>query len=348
MAQSKLPPSPNEIFIPQPFALPSELEDAPDDISLLNVLSDLESDSEGVKVNVYRSQSGTKKLAYLFSCQPDEFGLEKLRDEYGGGDFRVIVRKDGLNVANKAVSVEAPKEAPKLDISSSNQLETLVKAMQTGFESILAAVVHSNQPQSTDQVEVRMLEKMAMYKQLFAQQAPVSASDTTDTLGTFLKGIEFMRSMDTNNREATTADVLMETVKTAMPALAAAMTAPKTAPIPAQPVLTSPAQESPIQEQADMFKHYVQHLCNQAARDADTYIWAGLICEQMPEADLRTLIADPLVIDKLSAYDARVLQYRQWFVDLVAEIKNYLTTDEIGASVGENPSGTGTDNAGHS
>lgn len=66
-------------------------------------------------ISVYRDSKGRAVGAYLFKCTPSEFSLadvlDKLRDEYDGGSFRIIIFANGQRVKNQLVEVEAPKKS---------------------------------------------------------------------------------------------------------------------------------------------------------------------------------------------------------------------------------------------
>lgn len=87
-----------------------------DDLNLMSIVSELETVNNAY-VSVYRADNGRSKGAYIFRCSPNEFSLpdilDKLRDEYGGGDFRLVVSKNGAMVRNSPISVEKPRLMPK-------------------------------------------------------------------------------------------------------------------------------------------------------------------------------------------------------------------------------------------
>lgn len=81
---------------------------------LMSFLSELGS-TESAHVSVYRDVKGSARGAYLFRCTPSEFSLadvmDKLRDEYDGGNFRVVVYANGQRCKNELVQVEGPKKS---------------------------------------------------------------------------------------------------------------------------------------------------------------------------------------------------------------------------------------------
>jgi len=84
-------------------------------------------------VNVYRQGEG-KNLSFLFRTSPGEMTggeiMERCRDNYGTGDYRVHIRKGPRLVANKPFSVEAKKEEEKKEQSNGLDMATVLTIME--------------------------------------------------------------------------------------------------------------------------------------------------------------------------------------------------------------------------
>jgi len=78
--------------------------------ALEGLLSEFSGSGDAI-VNVYRQIDGANNIAFLFKTTPTEMRggeiMEKLRDTYGSGDYRVHVRESNRIVGNKGFSVEA-------------------------------------------------------------------------------------------------------------------------------------------------------------------------------------------------------------------------------------------------
>lgn len=143
--------------------------------SLDEILASLNDESENAHVSVYR-QAGTGKetLQLVMKCAPDEYStiddlLLHLRDTYGGGDYRVHVRQNGLLKANSLISVAEPlKRAAEATATGTDRaIEGILQRMDKQdqrMEMLMERLVSgSNSVPSED----AMIDRMLKYKQLF-------------------------------------------------------------------------------------------------------------------------------------------------------------------------------------
>lgn len=110
---------------------------------LMQKLDEMES-QENASFRVYRQHSGnTSKMSFLFTVPADQFSLEellsKIRDEYGGGDFRVHLRgptNAGTNqlIANRIFSIETKQEKERPIETKTNELAPVVDRLMERIE----------------------------------------------------------------------------------------------------------------------------------------------------------------------------------------------------------------------
>ncbi|MDW8259203.1 MAG: hypothetical protein RML32_07140, partial [Gammaproteobacteria bacterium] len=81
------------------------------------------------RVTVYRA-TRNQPQAYMFSCSPEAFSLDDLRDKYNGGEFRLYISKEGKVWRNIKIHVE-PKVKAEPDLPS--PISDLAIAMREGF-----------------------------------------------------------------------------------------------------------------------------------------------------------------------------------------------------------------------
>ena len=81
------------------------------DLGLAHALEMLGETDTDIKVRIYRlSKKGAADGSYIGEYAPADFNLDMLRDEFGGGFFRVRVTKPGgVLVSNRALEIEKPK-----------------------------------------------------------------------------------------------------------------------------------------------------------------------------------------------------------------------------------------------
>lgn len=325
-------------------------EPIPEDLALLNTLADLGETDSNVKVNVYRVDlsKGSKGGAFLFSCDPVEFNFEKLRDDYGGGTYRVHVRANGGIAANRLVTIEEPRR-PKIEAQAQPSqdlvapLTTMMQAMVAGFEN-LGKLIVTAQPQQQSRSD--MLQEMLLYKQLFEQpqQSNVNPLD-------FVKqGIDLAKELGTSGKETGTADIVMGLLETfGKPIAEAVATAqatqranPPPVPHPGAPMIThaaNPAVIAPVHDnpaiaseqiEGDIMKQmqsYLNFLIAQAQADNDVYTYAGMILDAAPPEQIDQFINRPDWLDYLAQFEPNVKNFEPWFTQLRDAMKELLTPE---------------------
>jgi hypothetical protein len=182
-----------------------------------------------------------------------------------------------------------------------------------------------------------MLDEMRTMREIFGggQQQQANPMDM------LVKGIELANSMAPKvGGETSGMDVLLESIKSFAPAIgmvvAQAQGAPRQ-PRPAGNVAQTgkPAQiaapgvdntERPIinpteDEDAMMFKYYINMLVGFAKEGRDPVLYADLIADNLPDDKLTQLANDPDIISTLSAHNMEVRQYSTWFESVQLELK---------------------------
>ena len=334
--------------------LPSDADIAADEDQLEQLLADMPR-SHNSAVSIYRL-GANRKHSFLFSTVPGEITfpalLAKLRDEYEGGDFRVHGRAGGKLVFNEFVSVEAPKKKPvsEFDIeamvrqriegnrSPSNDIAMLASTLQQGFLELGKLIVNNAPRVNESDLEERFMNRMLQMKSLFQPEKPV---DNSIGIETFLKGVEFSRTLADGAAEATEMSVLKEAIQTVGPVIMQAMAQPKvsaTAPITRPPQLAPrpvavPGVAIPSMQTMDaqldenmkaLMGWYINRLVKAAAAESDPYAYAVQILDEFDEAKIREFITNDGAFDRIVALVPEAANYRQWFIDLKVEIQDTL------------------------
>jgi hypothetical protein len=109
--------------------------------------------------------------------------------------------------------------------------------------------------------------------------------------------------------------------------------APRQPPQQAHPQLAAPQppQQSQPQnedEEAMMFKYYLNMLVGFAAQGRDVSLYADLVVDNVPEDKLLSILNDAHPIESLGAINSGVLQHRAWFDSLLSEVKTILGLTE--------------------
>jgi len=296
-----------------------EPESTPEDDAADSFLTDFIG-MDSVEVKVYAQAPGGRKLEYLFDTTPEHHTMGQLlnilRDKYGGGDFRIHVRKDKQLVGNKAFSVRAPLPSDNKDNTREmmtefrRELEDRERKQENGLASVLQAMQQNTQSMmmqmQTSQMEMMKLmlgnksdaprgmdlsdpNTLMALKELFSP--PQKESGEMDT---FMKAAEFLRSMQ-SDREPTETDVMLQAIRAIGPGLAqlaggaarGALPAPEsvrpmpgTAPGDAAPQPAASAPQGDAGEPLDV-QGMVAQLFAAAARGDDAVPYAGPVIDRL-------------------------------------------------------------------
>jgi len=339
--------------IEEAIEIPAVAERDDDVIAALESELDGLSGSNGAYVNVYRLVQG-KPDAYLIRLAPEDFSIESIKQQYGGGVYRIrayrrnelrqsrIFRNDIVNIA------EAPKEPEKpIAPQPPDVLPALIAALQDGFARLGAIIVEARPRESEEQ----MLNKMLVYKQLFSS-APTGPTSPpmTEMLGAVKEVLALSNTMReySGNGEGGGPDgmsVLMKAMDTFGKPLVEGVMAAQQAQAQAQamppapgPVLPAPAPQAQPSTQpkseADMIKTvvrmYLGELVNAAAGKGDVNLYADVILDRVPDATLDELVMPADWFERMVRIQPAVAQHREWFTQLRGIVYEVLTSPEDG------------------
>jgi hypothetical protein len=328
-------------------------------------------------VNIFRVSEGKDSRGgeFVDSVHPSTFSLMWLRDNYGGGSYRIHIRAGGRIYGNRHVKIanRLPTTNPANYQQNSNTLEGLEKivgAMQAGFQQLGQLIVQSRPaPIDPQQMQNQMLQNMLTMKQILGPSNPVPVQDAGEKyMDAITKGIELAKSITPREGEVGTMDVLLEAVKNFAGPIAAAtmqaqanqqMVAPISGTVPAQIPTSVPAMvmnpapisyaqnQTPEDQMKFVMKYYVDMLVGLAQQQKDPTLYAEWILDQAPTETLDQIFASPDIIGWLASFNSEVNNHRPWFEQLKQSLYDLTAPDET-ASVGTSDnSGTVFANATH-
>lgn len=323
-------------------------------------------------VNVYRQGDG-KSLSFLFRTNPGEMTggeiMERTRDGYGTGDYRVHIRKGPRLVANKPFSVESKLEAETPPMNQGMDMAAIMAMMQENnnrtmqmFSESMKAIAgnQSNQPVFDPvQMQASNMQTIAALKAL-SDPKPDNAKGSIDM---FIQGITLAKDLQPKDGETNSTDLLLkglemfggpiaEATKAGMlraqnpgmnpPGLANQNLPP---PNPMQP----PAPTGDPQVDADAQKEYemglqkmmlqqqLQFLLRQASANKDPELYAELLLDQAGEEKVLAFVGQENAIDQLIALNGEVATYRGWFEHLRGAILELTAPADAGENDGTEP-----------
>lgn len=302
------------------------------------------------RVPVTNKTTNAAKLrtVYLFSCPIDAFSfedlLEHIRDNYGGGTFRLIGTREGQrgNSFNKLVEIEAPQK--KFNIPGTeetvgvsaggnpaeliNQFGAVLLEHSTRIEEMMRG---SAQPMGDplDQMTKVMNSLGTVIETMgFKQQQPKSL---VDQLTEFKMLQELFAGGEGDGGEANLYSLLQETVKSfggpLMQAVALAQEQGKISPDGVMQPPALPAPEAPPVNASEQggsmnlqeMREQLEFLVIQAGNDVDHGMVADFIIEHMPDEDaaydaFERFLQDEKCLDRCAMIQPKVNDHRDWFL----------------------------------
>lgn len=329
-----------------------------DDMAIDNLLSEFAS-VESAEVKIYRVLPNNK-LSYIYAVHPSEFRFDDLRDVYKGGKFRTFIYgvEEGKKVLRASPQFEVEKvaevEAPQ--IQQNNDINMLGQMMIQGFQKLGEIIVQTNANSARvvdpEEAEAKFMQKMVIMKQLFNNPQPVQQHESPDILTKSLdmltKGIEMGKSLQAPAMgEASSTDVLLETVKGLAPVLMAGMAANQNsqqnnqqvrpqvqAPqIPQIPRAENPQETQPKTEgenemnmlQTMKLKAGLAFLVDAAQRNLDIDTYANIALDTLSDDELDEIFTNENPLEFFAQFEPRINDNKVWFEKLLNSIKEALT-----------------------
>lgn len=292
------------------------------------LLSDLDGAAPLDCLKVFKvGPRGGNDLSHVFSraidgARFDEI-LTELRTTYGPGEYRVIVRRDGRNVANRTVSIAptlqelrpntTPISAPA--VVPTDPLETALKWAPI-ITPLLTSLLGRPPPQGLTVADVMMFHKMATGEK----------KDPVEEVQKMMQMMKLLKEDDSPNVGSgdllTRGMGLVESLINASNPTAAIAASGAPAPHAAVTAAPTPAAIAVL-------------LTRAAARDCDPAPYASVLLDSLPEQylpQIKTLAASPAAwMQQIAALVSPALrQYPAWCEDLRKAVIELLTEDDDG------------------
>lgn len=324
----------------------SNLEEDIDD-TLASITSEFDADKNDVVflIKVYRVIEKTGKSNWLFNCQPEELPImERLRDNYGTGQYQIRVYKNRKLYRRFSYSIEAPKNAEIKPTGEnvSDILKAMFTMQQQQFNQLKEFLLQSRAPApATDPVAIMnaILGGLVQMKTFIAP--PVQQNNGIELL---IKGIEMGRDFGRENGESSFMDLFRDLIKSPLLEKAIDASTQVTQPgnVPCVPNVNVNAKPA-IQNSSNLtgnenmnlqqkaLQYYVDMLVKKAESNADPVLYADFILDNLPEETIRAYINRDDLIAEMSKINPAVSQYTDWFTALRDNIREMLTgeTDDL-------------------
>jgi hypothetical protein len=301
------------------------------DAQLDSVISEFAGENElSAKVKVYRVEKGEGKMGWVFDCLPAELPiLERVRDEYGPGDYvsRLYIGRKLKRVFPFTIAAPVRPGLGQVQKQASGDVGALAEVIKQTMDSFKELIVQNNAPQAQPTVlemQTQFMTQMAAMKEMFSGGGESKGSAVKD-LRDMLLLVEDLRGEKRETEPKTIFDNLGELIDKALPALTHAVES-SSSPRPAKPAAiqqTEPGQQGEKEKMSFAMKMQLGLLCKMAAKNADPLTYANLILDQSDEAQLTQLVKflkSENWLENLTKVNVSVAQYPIWFGELKKEL----------------------------
>lgn len=319
-----------------------------------------------IVVNVYRQGEG-KNISFLFRTSPDEMSggeiMERCRDNYGTGDYRIHIRQGPRIVHNRPFSVEAKKEPDPALAQNTGQADIIAlitsqnASQQQMFMATMTAMAEAlkgrEPPPAPDPVAMQnsMIQALVALKGL-----AVPESTAKDPVEMLIQGVQLAAELRPSDGDTNANDLVLAGLKAFAPTITEAtrqgmLNQAPGAPggpqpgAPGAPGAGAPGQEGAPQLTADaareremglrqvMMRQQLGWLVKQASVGKHPDLYAELLLDQVGEQTVLEFIAKDDALEQLAGIEPRVKDYSVWFEELRACILE-LTAPEDGGHIG--------------
>jgi len=289
--------------------------------TLEDILSTLNDRSDDAYIAVYKQKGTGKESMSLVGKWPgDEFPSSEdlllfLRDNYGGGSYRVHVRINGRLAANNLVSVEEPLK--RVNTSNNNEpIIQLLEKQQLMINELYNKMATQNAPQPAPSRR-EMLEEMSLIASMFNGGGGSQGRGFSD-IARDIQAIKEISPMLGLGGPVEEKDPFNDLIEKAAPLFQHAMTQPQP-----QPKKENPAMMRQALINAQI-KTGITTLVNAAAKGRDPGEYADLVLDNLGDDMARQYAIGPEAFKKVVGFVPQAKQYENWFADLSEHIKAQL------------------------
>lgn len=314
-------------------------------------------DEDGYDISV--NALNGRKLEWLFDFTPGELTARELRshlrDEHGGGEFKIVVRKGGAFVSHKTISIRA-KKAPALVIGQTpgaagqndrlaDVMALLTQTMQQSQQNMQAMIMESQKDSMARQMEMMklMIESgrgqgqqtdviglLSVAKDLFTRK--------DNSVELLLRGIELSKELSPGNGGDGGLGDVLKTFGAPLVGLMAQQHAVRPVEQISPQVSESDEQQQNLSEVDEM--GMIQNIQLQAAanvfltaakKGASTDAYAEIFCDQfadkMSDEHLEAFLTNQDEFAKIYELVPETAEYKVWFEELRVKCSGMLFED---------------------
>lgn len=332
-----------------------------DDAEMDEVFSDFPQNEACIQLFRVNAQGG--RPMFLEQLSPAMFSLAYVTERYGGGRYQAKGRyKDGSKVrmpfeiegepfpVRRILPGHNAPPSPLEPVTPRQGAPSLEYLTPPGgdLQTVLLGLM-KNLIQEMRGSETQMLEKMKLYKELFAPPQQKDAP-LDQALSMLKQGIELGSSSgggEGPNLWLLALDKLKEPLTKIVDTIQVAVTQPRPIAVnPASAPAPAAVPVAPVTQQEDdmlmLLKMVLPSLVNGAAKNADPLVYVDFLLDQVPESaypKLQEWLERPDCLDKLAAIEPGIRFQQEWWVALRGQLIAALRGDDGAGSIQSEPSG---------
>lgn len=287
----------------------------------------LNEDADAYLMIYLQPDGGKNSMEFVKRIPADKYDMGELyaflQQNFGGGDYRVMLRANGKLKANKLITIAKSSEntAP----SQTGEMGQFMSGIMTQMREMQNQMLElSREKQTGGTSRQDMMQEMILMKNLFSNENSGGGSMITQLRDLMaLQGeMSGMLPAPAEKDDSGFAELLDK----ATPLFEALLNSNQNQ--PQQPTQNPTQKLDPQREKQKqmyfMLKMGIASLIKSASKNADSATCAEWIIDQMPENLIKGLVSDSNAVKKLVELNPKVKQYVDWFAMTIEHVKAQL------------------------
>lgn len=292
------------------------------------VIEELSSNAEkGKTINIYL-QTGTNQesMAFVMSHPADKYSIpeiiNQLKKEYGGGDYRFMIRNEkGKIVANKLISI-----AKKLGPEDKGHQDGVYGVLERMMDKQDVFMQRFMEDKNSGDSRMDFMRELIVMKELF------SGGQQSSPMGQMKEMFEMMALMkeQANPEKEEDGGGFTKMIAEAIPLFTTMAQAANQQPLAQtqhQPNPQRRTRQKTKQEPQDMKRTAINQLLKMCIAKEHPADVAEKLSMQIPQSfipQIEELILGEDSMAKISAINPNVIDHTDWFLDVIEWLKGYL------------------------
>lgn len=269
--------------------------------------------------------NGKEPMEHVATFQSDEYSysqlLEHLRNNYGGGLYRIYLRVNGKNKGNSLVRIAETKKPYDNAPSATGEMGSFMSNVLREIRDMQQQLVDvTRQSQSGGLNRSEFLRELMMYKQIFSNDHQPTAGGNLVSQMRELMGLQsdlLQQLPQAGDKDEGFGDLIEKMT----PLIETAMSQK-----PEKQYRNNPVNEKEREKRhmSMRLNQGVKQLLKGAVKKSDPALYAELVLDQLPENIVRQWLNDSDGLAKISNANPQINDHLPWFIELMEHLKAQL------------------------